>query len=209
MSSSVVFIGSPEKSPKNFKHIVKQLFFVAPGDVIFRIFAAFVPPITKKYQKVYVDLLGPLLGLLILAAFVNYGYKFKVVTAGQSPTETVLVYSALMPLLCFMLCKMGRSRITVSETASLIGYGLYGHIVTLVFSFLCFQERSNFFFFVCLTVFGGLSTLRIALVILGTLVAPAARLLVCSVVSIANILFLIFVHFVYMHRTFTHEAYAP
>lgn len=199
--SSVIFIGSPEKSPKNFKQKVKSLFFVAPHDVIFRIFVSFVPPFSKKY-KVYVDLQGPLLALLLLAAFLNYGYSFKMTNTFGSPTQAVFLYSVIMPILAFLICKIGKSCITLSEITSLIGYGLYGHIFTLFVSFLLFEETSNFFFFVCLIVFGGLSTLRIALVVLGTLFVPAARLLICSLISICNILFAIFIHFAYMHRTF-------
>jgi hypothetical protein len=208
MASSVIFVGSPEKNPTNPMKNFKRLFYVSPHDVFFRIFAAFVPPIGKKYQKVYVDLQGPLLALLLLISFVNYGHSFKTTNTFRSPTEAVVVYSVIMPVLCFTLCKLGSSCITLFETTSLIGYGLYGHILTLLMSFLCFQESSNFFFFVCLTFFGGLSTLRIALVVLGTLVVPAARLLICSVISTINILFLTFLHFAYMHHTFIHKAYA-
>ncbi|RZC35337.1 YIPF3 [Asbolus verrucosus] len=69
MANSVIFIGSPEKSPKNLLQTLKQVFYVSPNDVIFRIFAAFVPPVGKNYKKIYVDLQGPLLALLILVAF--------------------------------------------------------------------------------------------------------------------------------------------
>ncbi|EFA09950.1 protein YIPF3-like [Tribolium castaneum] len=200
--ATVIFVGSPEKSPKSCAQKFKSLFLVPPHDVIFRVFAAFVPPVSKKYQKVYVDLQGPVLALVLLAALLNYGYSFKPRNTFRSPTETVVIYSLTMPLLAFFVCKIGRSCITLSEMTSLIGYGLYGHIFTLFVSFLLFEEASNFFFFVCLIVFGGLSTLRIALVVLGTLFVPAARLLICSLISICNILFVIFLHFAYMHRTF-------
>ncbi|XP_044267001.1 protein YIPF3-like [Tribolium madens] len=202
MASSVIFVGSPEKSPKSCTQKLKTLFFVPPHDVIFRIFASFVPPFSKKYQKVYVDLQGPVLALLLLTAFLNYGYSFKTTNTFCSPTETVIIYSLIMPVMSFFVCKIGRSCITLSEMTSLIGYGLYGHIFTLFVSFLIFEETSNFFFFVCLIIFGGLSTLRIALVVLGTLFLPAARLLICSLISTCNILFVIFLHFAYMHRTF-------
>ncbi|XP_049823153.1 protein YIPF3-like [Aethina tumida] len=205
-SSTVIFIGSPERNLKNSAHKnIKNLFFVSPNDVASRIFGSFVPPVSKKYQKVYIDLLGPILGFLILTAFLNYGFSYKVVQISYSPTESMCAFGFLMPLLCFLLSKIGGSNVTPFEIVSLVGYSLYGHIFTLLASYICFQERSNFFFFVCLIFFGGLSTLRLALVFLFTIPIPAARLLICTVISLANILYLIFLHFAYMHRTFMYK----
>lgn len=200
-------MGSPNKNSKtdSTNYTFKHLFYVTPYDVGFRMFASFMPPLTKKYQKVYVDFVGPMLAVILLSAFVNYGYLNKHETSNNAPTETVLGYCILMPALAHVMCKLSSSYITLYEITCLIGYSLYGHILTLFISYLCFEEESNFFFFISLIVFCGLSTMRLGLTVLGSIAVPAARLLVCSVICVIHILFLIFLHFAYMHPTITYE----
>lgn len=197
---SVIFINSIENE-KSSKLSSKQLFFVNPYDILFRILASFVPPIGIKYKKVYVDFLGPILAFLILNAFVYHFYTIKS-NVNLSPIDVICVFCVFMPCLCLISCKIGKSYITFSQIVSLIGYSLYGHILTLSMSYLCFHETSNVFFFFCLILFGGLSTLRLTIVILSTIPKPAMRLLICSTISIVNILFLIFLHFAFMHKTY-------
>lgn len=209
-ASSVIFVGVPEKTLRNegFKDSVKTLFLVNVYDLPYRVFLALMPPLCKRFSKIYVDLLGPALAVLILVSFVNYGYYFKPTKISVTPVESILTYVLLMPMLCLALTKVGRSNMTLLKTYVLLGYALYGHILTLFISFVCFHENSNAFFFLCLTLFDGLSTLRVALIILDSIKVPAARLIVCSVVSVVNILFVVFLHFAYMHRSFVYKAKA-
>nr|CAI5868517.1 unnamed protein product [Callosobruchus analis] len=202
--SSVIFIGSPHKSNRH-EVCLKQLFFVSPYDIIVRIFRSFIPPYNSKYQKVHVDLLGPLLGFIILTAFVTYGNSLKLLRVNITPVEFLCIYSFLMPIICYLLTHLAQSSMTLYETVALVGYAYYGHFATLVTSFMWFQKENNFIFFVCLIFFGGLSTLRMTMVILGTIPVPAARLLVCTTISIFNILCLVFLHFAFMHRTFVYS----
>lgn len=206
MASSVIFIGSPDhpsKKSSNKEKSYSQLFLVSPQDIFFRIIASFVPPFSQKYRKVYVDLIGPMLGFLILTSLLIYGYSFKKYKASLSPTEAMVIFATIMPSLCFVLAKLGKSTINFYETLSLVGYSLYGHLLTLLVSFIFFHETSNAFFFVSLILFGGSSSLRLILVFLKTIPIPGARLLVCSTISLANMLFLIYLHFGFMHRTFS------
>ncbi|XP_060528410.1 protein YIPF3-like [Cylas formicarius] len=202
MSNSIIFIGSHDNyrnrpSLKQFYHV--NLFAVPPREILFRIFASFVPPLLKKYRKVYVDFLGPILALVLLTCLLLYGHSLKQFNEHGSPIQLVLVFSTLMPILCFVSLKLGRSTIDIYETVSLVGYSLYGHILTLLVSFLFYQEHSNIFFW-CLTFFGGSSTLRLVLVCFGTIPVPAMRFLICSTISLANILFLIYLHYAFMHQ---------
>jgi len=151
-------MGSPEENLKGYNYnnyATVKLLNVSPHDVLFRIFASFIPPFTKKYQKVYIDLQGPVLALFILMALVNYGYTLKNTNISWGPIESILFYSVSMPTLCFFLCKLGRSSVSFREIVCLLGYALYGHILTLSVSYLCFQERSNFFFFCVFGFFRG------------------------------------------------------
>jgi len=179
---------------------MKPLFWVAPEDLCFRIMTSLVPPVTMKYRKLNVDLQGPMFAVVLLIILLNYGSALK--RNNITPLESVLLYIILMPVLCFILNKLGQSWLTFLEVFSLIGYALYGHILTLLVALLFYLEESNAFFFTSMIVFGGLSTFRMVLLQLQAIPLPGARLLVCSFVSVIHILFLIFLHFTYMHPNF-------
>lgn len=208
MSSSVIFVGSPDHSTKKSSLRIKNythLFLVPPQEISFRIIASFIPPITKKYRKVYVDFMGPLLAFVLLTSFLIYGYSFKKYKISISPTESMIFFVCFMPFFCFILAKIGKSHINLYECISLVGYSLYGDLLTLFVSFIFFHETSNVFFFICLVLFDGLSTLRLILVFLKTIPIPGARFLICSCISLVKILFLVYLHFAFMHRTFSYE----
>ncbi|XP_050303594.1 protein YIPF3-like [Anthonomus grandis grandis] len=194
MSSRVIFIGSPVSSGKNYR----KLFSVSVWDLYFRIFASFMPPFGAKYRRVYVDLIGPLLAWISLTVLLTYGNLFKNNTL--SPVKVMIIYGGFMPVFCYGLAKLGKSGISFLENLSLVGYSLYGHLYTLLISFVLFRESSNSFFFLSMIVFGGLSSLRLILVFLKTIPVPGVRLLVCSSIALVNILFLIYLHFSFMHR---------
>lgn len=206
--SSVIFVGTPQKTlqHESFKEYIKTLFLVNAYDLPYRVFLSFVPPLCKRFSKIYVDLLGPAIAVILLTTFVNYGYYFKQTKISVTPVECILTYVLLVPLFCLGLSKIGQSSMTLLKTYVLLGYALYGHILTLLISFICFHENSNTFFFFCLILFDGLSTLRVALIFLDSIKLPAARLIVCSIISVVNILFVVFLHFAYMHRTFLYKA---
>ncbi|XP_067010915.1 protein YIPF3-like [Anabrus simplex] len=189
----------------SFKSVLAGYFSVPMSELPYRILTSLVPPLTGK-SFVYVDLLGPSLALLLLAALLHYGHVSKLPAAAvsRSPTEVLLLYVALMPALTYVLGRVGRATIGFWEMVALLGYALYGHVLTLSVSLLFYQEKSNVFFFCCLVLFGGLSALRVVLVLLASIPLPAARLLICSLVATLQLLSLIYLHFAYMHRTFVY-----
>jgi hypothetical protein len=182
---------------------------VAPLELPDRVISSFVPPILgEKSKKVYVDLVGPVLAVLFLSLLLHYGHanKHPEAALNTSPTMVLLYYCLTMPLLCFSLVKLGGSSLGLADILALLGYGLYGHVFTVLTSLMVDSEAGNIFFFIAMSIFGGLSGLRIVIVLLLTIPRPVARLLVCSIVSIVHLLFLVFIHFAYMHRTFVYGA---
>ncbi|GLV44419.1 hypothetical protein CBL_10223 [Carabus blaptoides fortunei] len=212
-NNTIIFVNNTEmqehkdiyyKNKLNVCQSVKMHFSVPPYHLLKRIIQSLVPPIFNKHQKIYVDLLGPLLAVLSLTVLLHYGHAAKLPTAASkmSPTEVLLVYMTLMPVVSYILVRLGQSRITLVEIISILGYALFGHILTLTVSMIFYNEESNTFFFLCLMMFGGLSTLRIVLILVALIPKPAVRLIVCSFVSVVQLLLLVFLHFLYMHRTF-------
>lgn len=189
-------------------HIVN--FFTAPvSDLPKRIAISFLPPVLGNLSRhVYVDFVGPCLALLTMAAILHYGHAYKVQSAALeiTPSELLLYYSLTVPVICYFLAKIGGTYLKLTEIVALLGYGLYGHVFTLAFSQLFNCEQNNVIFFIILLIFGGLSAVRIALVLLASIPIPVARLLVCSVVTVVHLMFLIFVHFAFMHSTFVYGS---
>lgn len=224
MSHSVIFIGNdqtPVKTPSNdgkvgkfpskwsLLNCIKLNFMVRPSHLPRRIFVSLVPPfLGEQYRHVYVDFLGPSLALLLMASILHYGHATKLPTfaSNTSPTEVLLLYAVLMPLATYALSSLGWATVNLTEMIALLGYGLFGHVFTLAVSFLIYEEESNTFFFFCLVIFGGLSALRVAVVLLASIPVPAVRFVVCSLVATVQLLSLVFLHFAYMHRTFVYGA---
>lgn len=182
-------------------------FSVPPHQIFTRIFASLLPPIfTKKYQQIYIDLFGPILAILLLAGILNYGYSMKVQVLKISPTEFLLAYTITMPIICYVLIKLAQSDINFFELSSILGYSLYAHIFTILISYFLDDDVNNYFFFLCLMLLGGLSTLRIAMIFIATIAKPALRLIICSFVATVQLLFLVFIQFVYMKKNFVYGS---
>lgn len=215
----IIFLKSDiEGGSANWNHVDKKRSFLSTFCLYFwipyyefpnRIYSSFIPPLfLDRYRRVYVDLLGPSLAVLILSAILHYGHSNKHPDAlvETSPIQALICYATFMPFLGSILTHLGQANISLIEMIALLGYGLYGHIFTFAFSLLFYHEKSNVFFFFCMSIFGGLSALRVALVLLKSIRIPAARLIVCSIISTLQLLSLIFLHFAYMHRTFVYGA---
>lgn len=190
-------------------HSIKLHFMVPPAQLPHRIFVSLVPPFFgEQYRHVYVDFLGPSIALLLMAGILHYGHVSKLPSAASNttPTEVLLIYAVLMPVAAYVLSWLCHAAVSLSQMIALLGYGMFGHVFTLAISLLFYQEESNAFFFFFLVIFGGLSALRIALVLLASITSPAARLIVCSLVATVHLLSLVFLHFAYMHKTFVYGA---
>lgn len=214
---SVVFIDSVSEQHGGKKYeaasrpsFIRSLimYFTLPvNDLPKRIIASFIPPLFgEKSNRVYVDFVGPCLAILTLAAVLHYGHSYKLQTAASetSPSVVLLYYCAITPIICFILARIGRATLDFAEIVALLGYGLYGDLFTLAASQAFDHEQSNFAFFTLMFVFACPSTFRIALVLLTSIPHPAARLIVCSTITLIHLIFVIFVHFAYMHRTFVY-----
>lgn len=195
-----------EKQPIKDQPLLKEIkmhFSVPPHQIFGRIILSLWPPIvTKKYQRIYVDLFGPVFAVLMLFGLLNYGYSLKSTTVKLPPTEFLLIYTICMPIISYVLIRLAKSDISFIELLSVLGYSLFGHIFTIIISYFLDDELNNYFFFVCLMILGGLSTLRVAMIFIATIPKPALRLVICSFIATVQLLFLVFIHFAYMKTKF-------
>lgn len=199
---SVIFLGS---EPLKDKDIIKNAlsYFTMPADDLpKRILLSFTPPLRSRF--VYVDFLGPCLAFVLLASILGYGHAYKIPSAvyHRSPTEVLAIYCLAMPAICYTLTHLGKSSISFLQVLSLLGYGLYGYVFTLIISLIS-DETNNIIFYLAMILFTGTSVFRTCLIILLTIKLPAVRLLVCSVITVLQVLFIVFLYFTFVHSSFT------
>lgn len=203
---TIIFLGSePSKDKDAIKHALSY-FTMPANDLPKRILMSFTPPLSSRL--VYVDFLGPCLAFILLATILGYGHAYKMPSAvyHRSPTEILAIYCLLMPAICYVLTRLGKSSISFVQLLSLLGYGLYGYVFTLVISFIS-DETNNFIFYLSMILFTGTSVLRTCLIILLTIKLPAIRLLVCSIIAILQMLFVVFLYFTFVHSSFAHPKH--
>ncbi|VVC25924.1 Longin domain [Cinara cedri] len=198
---SIIFVGS---EPSKDKYVITRAlsYFTMPAnDLPKRILTSFTPPLHSRF--VYVDFLGPCLAFILLAAILSYGHAYKIPSAvyHRSPTEVLAIYCFLMPAICYILTGLGKSSISFLQILSLLGYGLYGYVFTLIISFIS-DETNNVIFYFSMIFFTGSSVFRICLIILLTIKVPGARLLVCSIIATLQVLFVVFLYFTFVHSSF-------
>lgn len=198
---SIIFLGSEPLKDKDAITRVLSYFTMPADDLPKRILLSFTPPLRSRF--VYVDFLGPCLAFILLATILGYGHAYKIPSAvyHRSPTEVLAVYCLLMPAICYILTHLGKSSISFLQILSLLGYGLYGYVFTLIISFIS-DETNNVLFYLAMILFTGTSVFRTCLIILLTIELPAVRLLVCSVIAILQVLFVVFLYFTFVHSSF-------
>lgn len=198
---TVIFLGSEPCKDKDAITRALSYFTMPADDLPKRILMSFTPPLRSRL--VYVDFLGPCLAFILLATILGYGHAYKMPSSvyHRSPTEVLAIYCLSMPAFCYILTSLGKSDISFLQILSLLGYGLYGYVFTLIISFIS-DETNNVIFYLAMILFTGTSVLRICLIILLTIKLPAIRLLVCSIIAILQVLFVVFLYFTFVHSSF-------
>jgi hypothetical protein len=139
-------------------------------------------------------------GLILLV------YNFK---SAKSDLFTALLaltlYSILAPLFTWLLCLAGKATLPFIKIFSVVTSSLLGTLLTLLVPIVISHEnafKSHVPFLVALTIFGGLATARVCLVIIVSLPVPVMRLIVGTLVALGNLFFMLYLHFAFMHPTF-------
>nr|XP_014347925.1 PREDICTED: protein YIPF3 [Latimeria chalumnae] len=94
----------------------------------------------------------------------------------------------------YFLAYLCNTQITMLQTLSLLGYGLFGHCIVL---FVTYNVHFHSLFYIFWLVIGGLSTLRMVAVLLSRTVGKTQRLILCGTLIALHMLFLLYLHFAY------------
>ncbi|BFZ15513.1 hypothetical protein BsWGS_18552 [Bradybaena similaris] len=183
--------------------ILRPYFDVEPKEVQKRLLYSLVPlrPSDKR-QQVSKELYGPTMVVLTLIALLLYQMK----TAEHKVEEGTLMGSAFA--VCFMywlgvsslvwfVAYVCNVRITILQILSMMGYGLFGHCVVLFLGTVIHTSHDHMFFYLLWATVGGLSTLRMACIIISRARGKTERLIVIGTIATFHLLFLLYLHFAY------------
>uniref|UniRef100_A0A3Q1JPP2 Protein YIPF3 n=1 Tax=Anabas testudineus TaxID=64144 RepID=A0A3Q1JPP2_ANATE len=181
--------------------ILRPYFDVEPVQDLYFQMQIFVLTFALPLQKIAGELYGPLMLVFTLVAILLHGMK----TSGTVIREGTLMGTAIgtcfgywlgVSSFVYFLAYLVNAQITMLQTLSLLGYGLFGHCIVLL---VTYNIHFHFLFYVLWLLIGGLSTLRMVTALLSRTVGQTPRLLLCGTLSVLHMLFLLYLHFAY-HR---------
>ena len=97
----------------------------------------------------------------------------------------------------WVLSYVSNVHIALLQIMSMMGYGLFSHCIVLFLTTIIHTSHDHLFFYVMWAALGGLSSLRMASIIMSRTQGKSQRLLVCGVLAGLHLLFLIYLHFAY------------
>ncbi|XP_049591248.1 protein YIPF3 isoform X2 [Syngnathus scovelli] len=180
--------------------ILRPYFDVEPIQVRSRLIESMIPVRMINFpQKIAGELYGPLMLVFTLVAILLHGMKTSetVIREGTlmgTAIGTCFGYWLGVSSLIYFLAYLLNAQITMLQSLSLLGYGLFGHCVALLVSY---NVHFHQLFYALWVVLGGLSTLRMVAALLSRTVGSMPRLLLCATVSALHMLFLLYLHFAY------------
>jgi len=190
----------------SISQFIKPYFLVANHRLPQRLVAALAPPLFfKEFRRVHTDFKGPALILLSLACILLYGLhspERSLVWELATTVKLTVGYWLALSLLAYFLGYFCHTNLLPAQFLSIIGYSFTGHCLVLLVAELLHQEESHAIFFVLLTIFGGLASGRLVIVVLARTPGPAQRLVMCSALATVNLMHLIYIHYACMRNKF-------
>ena len=204
------FVPPQHKNAKLKDYLAKISSFLIPyfsvpnKRIPHRLVSSLAPPFFfKEFRRVYSDMKGPVLILLFLSFILFYG----LLSPERSLISNIFLilkltfgYWIFFSIMAFFLGYFCETCLTLSQYFSISGYSLTGHCFVLVIAEILHQEESNSIFLFLLTVFGGLATGRLIVIILARTPKPAQRLLICSCLACIHLMHLVYIHYAFMRR---------
>ncbi|KAK2531604.1 Yipf3 [Columba guinea] len=150
-------------------------------------------------QKIAGELYGPLMLVFTLVAILLHGMKTSdtIIREGTlmgTAIGTCFGYWLGVSSFIYFLAYLCNAQITMVQMLSLLGYGLFGHCITL---FVTYNIHFHSLFYIFWLGVGGLSTLRMVAVLVSRTVGHTQRLILCGTLAALHMLFLLYLHFAY------------
>uniref|UniRef100_A0A803TX91 Protein YIPF3 n=1 Tax=Anolis carolinensis TaxID=28377 RepID=A0A803TX91_ANOCA len=180
--------------------ILRPYFDVEPNQVRNRLLESMIPVKMINFpQKIAGELYGPLMLVFTLVAILLHGMKTSdtIIREGTlmgTAIGTCFGYWIGVSSFIYFLAYLCNAQITMVQMLSLLGYGLFGHCITL---FITYNIHFHSLFYIFWLGIGGLSTLRMIAVLVSRTVGHTQRLILCGVLASLHMLFLLYLHFAY------------
>uniref|UniRef100_A0A8D0H442 Protein YIPF3 n=1 Tax=Sphenodon punctatus TaxID=8508 RepID=A0A8D0H442_SPHPU len=175
--------------------ILRPYFDVEPIQVRNRLLESMIPVKMINFPQLY----GPLMLVFTLVAILLHGMKTSdtIIREGTlmgTAIGTCFGYWLGVSSFIYFLAYLCNAQITMVQMLSLLGYGLFGHCVTL---FITYSIHFHSLFYIFWLGIGGLSTLRMVAVLISRTVGHTQRLILCGTLAALHMLFLLYLHFAY------------
>ncbi|KAL8185677.1 UNVERIFIED_CONTAM: Protein yipf3 [Gekko kuhli] len=180
--------------------ILRPYFDVEPMQVRNRLLESMIPMKMINFpQKIAGELYGPLMLVFTLVAILLHGMKTSdtIIREGTlmgTAIGTCFGYWLGVSSFIYFLAYLCNAQITMVQMLSLLGYGLFGHCITL---FVTYNIHFHSLFYIFWLGIGGLSTLRMVAVLVSRTVGHTQRLILCGALAALHMLFLLYLHFAY------------
>ncbi|XP_064601118.1 protein YIPF3-like [Liolophura sinensis] len=183
--------------------ILRPFFDVEPQEVSKRLLLSLVPKLpSAQRQRVPRELYGPLMVIFTMIALLLFQMK----TSGHKVEEGTLMGTAFG--VCFtywlgastfiwFLCYVCNTHMAFVQILSMVGYALFGHCLVLFLGTIIHTSHDHLFFYILWAIVGGLSSLRMASLVISRTSGQTQRLIVCGVLAVLHLLFLLYLHFAY------------
>ncbi|XP_008481491.1 uncharacterized protein LOC103518207 [Diaphorina citri] len=180
------------------KNKLVKYFTVPVWEIPRRIIHSFIPPYNGT-AFIHTDLLCPVLAIVLLYLTVLYGMSYKIPVAYTSTSvEQILILYALLVVPVFYT---SQDTYDLRESCAILGYSVFGHVITLALSLLISPGNISFYF-INLILFCGLNVIRLIILLLFFMKHKnIIKLLVSSYLCIIYLLCNIYVYFRFIHRT--------
>jgi hypothetical protein len=188
--------------------ILRPYYDVEPYEVQSRLLGSLIPRLTLstegKIPKVPHELYGPTMLVFTLIAMLLYQMK----SAGHTVQEGTLMGTAFatcfgywfgVASLVWVFSYVCNTRIGMTQILHTLGYALFGHCIVLFLTTLFHPAHSHLFFYALWLAFGGLSTLKMASVLMARTPGRSQKMTLCAIIVALHLLFLLYLHFAYHH----------
>ena len=184
--------------------VLRPYFDVEPRDVMKRIVHSLVPkpPSSASPVKVVSELYGPTMLVLTLIALLLFEMKSSEHTVQEGTLigtafGTCFGYWIGCGTIVWLVAYVCNTHLAFLQLLSMLGYSLTSHCVVVLLSTLIHTAHDHMFFYLLWGIFGGLSTLRMASILISRTHGPTQKLIVTGVTAFFSLTFLLYLHFAY------------
>ena len=184
--------------------VLRPYFDVEPRDVMKRIVNSLVPkpPSSASPVKVVSELYGPTMLVLTLIALLLFEMKSSEHTVQEGTLigtafGTCFGYWIGCGTIVWLVAYVCNTHLAFLQLLSMLGYSLTSHCVVVLLSTLIHTAHDHMFFYLLWGIFGGLSTLRMASILISRTHGPTQKLIVTGVTAFFSLTFLLYLHFAY------------